>query len=246
MTVTARVAVVLALALAASGLANRTESDPLDVQPGSPAAREAVRQVAASTPSARVLVMPFDNVKREGRIFWLGEASAVRLADDRSARGVDAITREERRQAFERLQVPSAATLTDATIIRIGQLVGAARVIVGSLQLDGDTLVAHARSIALDTGRVQTNVTERGPVPELFATFERIARKIAPPSTKTAADIERLHPPVAAFEDFVKGLLAEPPATSIGYLNAALKLYPGYDRARLALWDVYTAQSDHQ
>ena len=28
---------------------------------------------------ARILVMPFENVKREGRIFWLGEASAVLL-----------------------------------------------------------------------------------------------------------------------------------------------------------------------
>jgi tetratricopeptide (TPR) repeat protein len=242
----ARVAVVLALTLTASGLASATPSEPLEGRTGLRAAREGARQTDASPPPARVLVMPFDNVKREGRIFWLGEASAVLLADDLNALGVDAITREERRQAFERLQVPSAATLTDATIIRIGQLVGAARVIVGSLQLDGDTLVAHARSIALDTGRVQTNVSEAGPVPELFATFERIARKIAPPSSKTPAEIERLRPPVLAFEDFVKGLLAETPATSIGYLNAALKLHPGYDRARLALWDVYTDQSDHQ
>ena len=45
--------------------------------------------------------------------------------------GADAITREERQQAFERLQVPPAAALTDATVIRIGQLVGAARVVVG-------------------------------------------------------------------------------------------------------------------
>jgi tetratricopeptide (TPR) repeat protein len=239
-----RVAVVLALALAATGLARRTESDPREGRPGSPAAREMAGQTAASPAPARVLVMPFENVTREGRIFWLGEASSVLLADDLNALGVDAFTREERRQAFERLQVPPAATLTDATIIRIGQLVGAASVIVGSLQLDGDTLVAHARSIALDTGRVQINVTEGGPVPELFATFERIARTIAPPSSKSPADI--VHPPVAAFEDFVKGLLAETPATSIGYLNAALKLYPGYDRARLALWDVYTDQSDHQ
>ena len=41
-------------------------------------------------------------------------------------------------QAFERLQVPPAAALTDATVIRIGQLVGAARVVVGSLQLEDD------------------------------------------------------------------------------------------------------------
>jgi tetratricopeptide (TPR) repeat protein len=226
---TARVAVALALVLTLTARA----------LPGT-------EQTATAPAPARVLVLPFDNVKREGRIFWLGEASAVLLADDLNTLGVDAITREERRQAFDRLQVPPAATLTDATIIRIGQLVGATRVIVGSLQLENETLMVHVRSIALDTGRVQTNVTEGGPVPELFATFERIARKIAPASSKTPAEVERLHPPVAAFEDFIKGLLAETPATSIGYLDAALKLYPEYDRARLALWDVYTDQSDHQ
>ena len=113
--------------------------------------------------------MPFENVTREGRIFWLSEASAVLLTDDLNALGADAITRQERLQAFERLQVPPAAALTDATVIRIGQLVGAAQVVVGSLQLEGDALVVRARSIALDTGRVQIDVTERGPLPELFA-----------------------------------------------------------------------------
>jgi Flp pilus assembly protein TadD len=197
-------------------------------------------------PAARVLVMPFDNIKREGRIFWMGEASAVLLTDDLNALGADAITREERRQAFERLQVPPAAALTNATIIRIGQLVGAARVVVGELQLDGDTLVVHARSIALEAGRVQVDVTEKGPVPEMFATFERVARKIAPPSGKTSEEVERLHPPVAAFENYVKGVLAETPATAINYLNAALAIHPAFDRARLALWDVYTDEANPQ
>jgi tetratricopeptide (TPR) repeat protein len=89
------------------------------------------------------------------------------------------------------------------------------------------------------------NATERGPIAELFATFERIARQIAPPSPKTSEEIERLHPPVAAFEDFIKGLLAETPATAIGYLAAALKIDPSFDRARLALWDEYTDQGEH-
>ena len=97
----------------------------------------------------RMLVMPFENVTRNSRIFWLGEASAVLLADDLNALGSDAIAREERRHAFEQLQVPPVAALTDATVIRIGQLVGASHVIVGSLELDNDTLVVRARSIAL-------------------------------------------------------------------------------------------------
>jgi tetratricopeptide (TPR) repeat protein len=200
---------------------------------------------AQTPPSGRILVMPFENLKREGRIFWLGEASAVLLTDDLSALGANPITRPERQQAFERLQVPPAAALSDATVIRIGQLVGATRVILGSLQMENDTLVVRARSIALDTGRVQTDVTVKGPLQDLFATLEKIARQIAP-SAKTADEIERQHPPLAAFESFIKGLLAETPATAINYLNAALQQQPGFDRARLAMWDVYAEQSDHE
>ena len=189
--------------------------------------------------------MPFENVTRDSRIFWLGEASAVVLADDLNALGANAIAREERRQAFERLQVPPSASLTDATVIRIGQLVGASQVVVGSLELSSDTLVVHARSIALEAGRIQADVVERGPVPELFGLFERVARRIAPASSRSSEDVERQHPPIAAFESYIKGLLAETPATAIAYLNSALTLAPAFDRARLALWDVYVEQGDH-
>jgi tetratricopeptide (TPR) repeat protein/TolB-like protein len=202
---------------------------------------------AADDRASRILVMPFENVKRDGTIFWLGEASSVLLADNLNASGLNAITRTERQQAFERLQVPPSAVLTDATVIRIAQLVGASEVIVGSLQRDGDGLVVRARSIALDAGRVQADVTERGPIPDLFAIFDRIALRVAPSSTRsTAGAFEAERPPMAVFENFVKGLLAATPATAVNYLKAALTSFPRYDRARLALWDVYAEQGDHQ
>jgi len=194
--------------------------------------------------SPRILVMPFDNIKREASIVWLGEASAVLLADDLNALGRSAITREERREAFEQLQVPPTAILTDATVIRIGQLVGAAEVITGSIQLDGDMLVVHARGIVLDTGRISHDLTDRGPASEMFATFDRVSRRLAS-SPQVSADAERRFPPLAAFENYIKGLLAETPATAINYLKAALGAQPTFDRARLALWDVFAEQGDH-
>jgi len=200
---------------------------------------------AHAQPAGRILVMPFENLKREGRIFWLGEASAVLLADDLAALGESPITRPERQQAFERLQVPPAATLTDATVIRLGQLVGAERVVVGSLQLDGDTLLVRARCITLESGKVQADVTERGPLLDLYATVARVAARITSMSARTLDEIQRQHPPVAAFESYIKGLLAETPSNAIAYLDAALRLQPTFDRARLALWDVYTDQGDH-
>src|SRR5262249_14898402 len=184
----------------------------------------------------RILVMPFENVKHDGRIIWMGEAAAVLLADDLNAFGVSAITREERRQAFDVLQVPPTASLTDATVIRIGQIVGAGQVVLGTVQLDGDDLVVRARSIALESGKLQADVPERGRMAVLFATFERMAGRVMSPSAAGAGGAPPAHPPVAAFENYIKGLLAETPATALTYLNAAVRADPKFDEVRLALW----------
>ena len=88
---------------------------------------------------------------------------------------------------------------TRATAIRIGQLVGASDVITGSLQLEGSTLVVHARGLALEAGRISHDVIERGPVSELFATFDRAARRFVPaaPPRGVASDPQ---PSLPAFE----------------------------------------------
>ena len=119
------------LALAAIALVSSGALSPCFAQAAEPRPGPSTL-LGASPPTSlaatRILVMPFENVKRDGTIFWLGEASAVLLADNLNAFGLNAITRPERQQAFERLQVPSSAVLTDATVIRIAQLVGAAQV----------------------------------------------------------------------------------------------------------------------
>ena len=201
--------------------------------------------VAAQPEASRILVMPFENVSHDGRIVWLGEAASVLVADDLNALGAPAITRDERREAFERLQVPAAASLTDATVIRIGQLVRASQVVVGTVAMDGDDVVVQARAILLESAKVRAEANERGPLPDLFATFERLARKVAPASARTSSDVQRARPSMAAFENYIKGLLAETPATAVGYLDAALKADPSFDRARIALWEVFDEQGDH-
>jgi Tfp pilus assembly protein PilF len=195
----------------------------------------------------RVLVVPFENVQREPRLHWLGEASAVLLADALSARGVPAIRRAERVAAFEQLRLPVSATLSRATLIKVGEMVGAAEAIVGVLKLEGDDFVAEARAVRIDVGRLQPAATERGPLTDLFAIFDRLAVRLAggaagDPGTAPAEP----HPPLDAFENYIKGLLAESPATRAAFLDTAIKQFPRYDRARLALWDVRTEQGDDE
>ena len=82
-------------------------------------------------------------------------------------------------RAFERLRVPVSSTLSHATVIRLGQLVGAATAVVGSVQVTGQDLIVRARSIRIDAGRMAPEIVESGPLADVFAIYGRVARRLA-------------------------------------------------------------------
>jgi Tfp pilus assembly protein PilF/TolB-like protein len=198
----------------------------------------------AQTP-ASILVVPFENANSEARYHWLSEASAVLLADGLRERGLDAITRPERVNAFEQLHLPVAASLSRATVIKVGQLLGAREVIVGTFTVQSDKLTVSAQVISVDVGRVQSPASERGELTDLFAVYERLARRIAR-DAPLVSGTRAPYPPLDAFESFIKGLLAENPSTRAAFLEAAIRENSEFDRARLALWEVRADQGDHQ
>ena len=193
-------------------------------------------------PPPRILVVPFEAPRRDGRTYWLGEGVALLIADDINARGLGAIPRASRERAYDRLHLPANAVLSRATVIKVGEIVGAAQVIVGEVTVEADALTVRARPIRIDVGRADAEVVERGTLADLFAVVQKVARRLVPGGADAAAGPA---PSLQAFEQYVKGLLAEQPASQATFLEAALKLEPGYDRARLALWEVRTAQGDH-
>ena len=192
--------------------------------------------------SRRILVVPFETPGRDGRTYWLGEGVALLLADDINARGLGAITRTVRERAYEQLHLPPSAVLSRATVIKVGEIVGAAQVIVGEVTLEGDALSVHARSIRIDVGRADAEIVERGSLSDLFAVARKVARRAAPGGSDAAATPTPLP---QAFEQFVRGVVAEQPATRASFLEAALKLEPGYDRARIELWQARMDQAEY-
>jgi tetratricopeptide (TPR) repeat protein len=209
---------------------------------GAPAAAQAPA-ARPPAPVARVLVVPFENGQDAPQFYWLREAAAVLLTDALRSASPAAISRSERVHAFEQLNLPIASSLSRATIIKVGQLVGASEVIVGSLRVDGTTLAVTARTIRLDAGRLQPEVIERGELTDLFGIFDRLAARLLRGGSKPAAASARA--PLGAFENYIKGLLAENPAAQVTFLAAALAEHPEFDRARLAMWAVRTEQGDH-
>src|SRR5262249_16096548 len=123
------------------------------------------------------------------------------------------------------------------------ELVGASTVIVGTFTLDGADLRVDAHRIQIDAGRVDPDVTERAPLRDLVTIFEKLARRLAPDAAAGAAQKGR--PPLDAYENYVKELIADSPASQATFLETAIRQHPGYDLARLALWDVLTDQGDY-
>jgi predicted Zn-dependent protease len=191
------------------------------------------------------LVMPFDRGAGDAHLYWLGEGVAVLLAEELSDLGANALSRPERIAAFEHLSLPTSVSLSHATIIKVGQLLGAADVVVGSLEVEDRALVLHARVIELDAGRQGPEVTEAGPLGDLLGIARRTARRLAGAAMPPGGTSSHQHPPVEAFENYVKGLVAETPTSQARFLERAVGLYSGYDEARLALWAVRSEQGDH-
>ena len=198
-----------------------------------------------ATPS-ETLVMPFDNPQTDPNLYWLGEGSALLLAEFLERYGAVTVPRENRETAFERLQLPPAAALSHATVIKVGHFVGASDVVIGSYELAGDHLTLRARVIRLDAGRLLPEVIERGPLSDLFGIYDRAARRLR--GATSAAPVPfpgTLLSSAKAFELYVKGLIAEALPTQRAFLEQASKAAPADDRIKLALWRVHMDTGDH-
>jgi tetratricopeptide (TPR) repeat protein len=197
---------------------------------------------ARSAAVEAVLVLPFDNGRQEPRLFWMQEGAAVLLADSINGIGGTAITRSERVYAFEQLRLPPVGAFSHATAIKLGQVLGAAEIVLGDLELSGQELTVRVRTIRLDSGRLRPEIVERAPIQDVVKLFGRLARRLVP---ARATAPEAPGPPAPAFENYIKGLLAKTPDTQVRYLEAALEVHPEYQRARLAIWEVRTAEGEH-
>jgi tetratricopeptide (TPR) repeat protein len=203
-------------------------------------------------PASRVLVMPFSaDVDAQapgaaGAALWLGEAAAVLLTENLSHLGVATFSRDDRVAAFARLQVPMSSALTRATMIRVGEIIGASDIVFGQIHLD-DQLSVTVRTIRLASARESPSVKDASPLEDIFDLFTRVATQVGAPLPKAAtptAEAARL--PLDAFESYVKGLVAATPAAQQRFLETASRLAPRDPHILMALWSMYASQGLHE
>lgn len=207
--------------------------------------QDAAAQVG-QTVAPQVLVMPLRPTGGDPRTLWLGEGVTLLISDALTAAGRLAVGRTDRIAAFNALELPDDRELSRATLLRAAQVMSVRDLVTGTVAVSGDTLTVTVRAVAVEAGRAQPEIRETGPLRDVFAIASRVAATLAGLPAGAPPPAADPPPSLEVFESFVKGLVAETPATQMRFLEQAVKAAPTYARAQLAIWEVASDEERHE
>ena len=203
-----------------------------------------VAQASLTPASPQVLILPFNNRSGDLNLDWIGESFVQALSDTLRGAGVPVVNAQERAIAFNQEGVPDLSTLSQATLIQVAAKAHAGWLILGRFDYVHGQFRARATIFNLRRQHLIRIHARRGRLAQLETIQARLAwhvlRVLAPKTTVTAAQVlaQRQQVPLAAYERYIRALLATEPAVRHKFLVAAVHLDPDYSQAvyRLGLW----------
>jgi tetratricopeptide (TPR) repeat protein len=172
-------------------------------------AKPAVQAASAAT----VAVLAFKNLCGDEKLDWLGygfaESLSTKLAN---VSGIQLVERTRLSDALKELNLQDTAIVDSATAGKIGKIIGARFVIVGSFQKAGDAIKADARRVEVETSVASSGVEATGKFDKVFDVQSDLAIKLVSTFGKTATEAEKVAiakpetSSVTAYELNAKGL----------------------------------------
>lgn len=161
-----------------------------------------------------VAVVSFENLTKNSEWDWVGagfsETLTIKLLDVDSLRVVE---REQIAKILREQEFQMSGLTDEKTRVRLGRLVGAAYLVMGSFQKMGDDLLVNARVVSVESGEVKKAASSRGRLLSLFDMEEELGLKLAElleaPLTETDKE-EMARKPAAdldAYTWYAKGIV---------------------------------------
>jgi tetratricopeptide (TPR) repeat protein len=196
------------------------------------------------------LVFPFENAGATPRLDWIGEGLEELTIQRLSAAGQQVYSHAGRVNEMDVYGLPSAARLSRATMLHIAQELDADYIIFGSFTSDGQNLTVDARVLRISPVSLFPAVRETGPLPSLMDLHNRLLWRLlhaADPSFPLAlTDFSKLQRPLslAAFEQYIRGLLANDDDARLRALKEAARLEPDWPDPAFAIGETYFQHND--
>jgi tetratricopeptide (TPR) repeat protein len=198
-----------------------------------------------------ILIIPFEN-KSNRNYFWLSESISYALCSTFLEEGIDVISTEKRNSIYDELQIPLTTPITRATSIRLANMAGADKIVIGDFVVMDGKVIVSSRIIDLKNGKLGETISVEGDINELiplqnFLSWRLLQNiKKIDDSRKDEFLIRWSKIPLPAWENFIKGLLTKDNDKKELFLLKSLNLFPEFSSCRWELSYHYFKKGDYE
>lgn len=214
-------------------------------------------------------VLPFSNVsnssgtiRNPASMDWIGESIAETMRAAFAARGILPLERDRIAEAYRRLQLRERTELTEASILKLGEVLDAEQVVHGTFSFV--PVAAGSASSSKGSLKIQARVSDRrrlrqsavfeeiGALEDL-ATLEshlawRALTVVAPARAPAESEFRSLRTavPLDVLENYIRGLLAPAPEQKEKYFAQAARLDPDFSPPAFELGKIHFERKEYR
>jgi len=131
-------------------------------------------------PAAPYAVMPFKDLSGDAELAWLSVGIAeTMMADLQKGSHLEVVERNQLNHALAELALQGLKTTDESNATKLGKMVGARTVVLGSYQKAGDQVRIVARMVDVETGVVRDAAKVTGKQKDIFELQDAIVVKLA-------------------------------------------------------------------
>jgi tetratricopeptide (TPR) repeat protein len=196
------------------------------------------------------LVFPFENVAASARLDWIGEGLEQLTIQRLSAAGQQVYSHAGRINEMDRYGLPSSAKLSRATMLHIGQELDVDYIVFGEYTSDGKMITVSARLLRVNPVALLPAIEESDSLASLMELHTKLTWRLLGTCNHgyplSFSEFAKLQQPLglAAFEQYIRGLLANDDETRLRDLKEAVRLEPDWPEPAFAIGEVYFQRND--
>src|ERR1700730_2279097 len=196
------------------------------------------------------LVFPFERVSTTPRLEWISEGLEELTIQRLSAARQQVYSHSGRLNEMDLYSMPGLATVSRATMLRVAQEMDADFVIFGNFTSDGKNVTVNARILRVNPVELLPTVQVSGSLESLLDLHKRLVWLLLGSTNRSyplsLAEFSKLLRPLnpTAFEQYIRGLIANDDEIRIRDLKEAARLEPDWPEPAYALGELYFVRSD--
>jgi len=218
--------------------------------PGQQNAPPASDRIPTLPQSGVYLVFPFENAGASPRLDWIGEGLEELTIQRLSAAGEQVYSHDGRQDELDRAGLPPNAKISRATMLHVAQEMDADYVVFGNFASDGTSLTVNARVMRVNPVALLPVAHESGRLESLMELHTRLVWRLSTTTDRTfplsLAEFSKLQRPLqlGAFEQYIRGVLANDDTTRVRDLKEAARLEPDWPDPAFALGQAFFIRND--